>query len=172
MSGTRPSRGTATRRRAPAALLALVLALLLAALPLLAGARPAAAQRAERDDRTNALRREIAARFDTLLAAFRRDDPRAMAAVFAEDGTIRGPQEVRAHGRDAIERYWLSRPRAQAWEIEILEIGGGTDAPWTHARSIRMVPVEGRTERRITEFIVVWKRDRDGVLRIYLDLYT
>jgi ketosteroid isomerase-like protein len=152
----RPTRASFRRR--------VVAALLFAS----AAGSPAAGQGTQPQD---SIRREVTARIDQLLAAFRRDDPLGIARIFADDATMLGPQGLRVQGRAALDSYWQARPRPQSWEIETLEVGGSLDSPWQYARSIRVNSVEGRPERSVTTFILVWKRGADGRLRIYLDLF-
>lgn len=118
-----------------------------------------------------ASRREVEGRVAELLTAFRRNDPKGVARIFADDASILGPG-VRVVGRAAIDSYWVARPRPTSWEIETLEVGGSRDEPWQHARSIRINRTAAKTDTSYTTFLLVWKRGRDGTLRIYLDLYT
>ena len=116
------------------------------------------------------LRDEIVSRVDTLLAAFRRGDARAVAQLFRDDASILGPG-VRVIGRAAIDSYWVARPRPTSWDIETLEVGGSEDAPWHYARSIRVNTTPTRSDTTVTTFILVWKRGPDGTLRVFLDLF-
>jgi hypothetical protein len=75
-------------------------------------------------------------------------------------------------GRAAIDSYWVARPRPESWNIETLEVGGSRDQPWQHARSMRINRTAAGADTSYTTFILVWKRDSAGKLRIYLDLYT
>jgi ketosteroid isomerase-like protein len=116
-------------------------------------------------------RQEVEAGLAELLAAFERNDPGGMAEVFATDGILSGPQQMRVQGRDAIERYWRERPRPLSWRIETIEVSGGPDEPWQRARSIRRVG-PGPADTTVTDFFVVWKRDAQGRLRISLDFWN
>jgi ketosteroid isomerase-like protein len=118
-----------------------------------------------------ASRQEVEGRVAELLAAFRRNDPRGVAQMFADDASILGPG-VRVVARAAIDSYWVARPRPTSWDIETLEVGGSRDQPWQHARSIRVNRTAAKADTSYTTFILVWKRGPDGKLRIYLDLYT
>jgi ketosteroid isomerase-like protein len=119
----------------------------------------------------DSLRREVVARTDSLLAAFRRNEPLAVSRIFADDATILGPQGLRVEGRAALDAYWLARPRPDSWLIETMEVGGSRDEPWQYARSIRLTTANGEQQRTVTTFILVWRRDSAGVLRIHLDLF-
>lgn len=117
-------------------------------------------------------RAEVEARVAELLAAFRAGDAQGIANVFADDASILGPGGLRVVGRTAIDSYWVARPRPATWDIETLEVGGDADAPWHYARSIRVNHTAARADTAVTTFMLVWKRSRDGKLRIYLDLFT
>jgi ketosteroid isomerase-like protein len=141
----------------------------LAAAACLALAGPVGAQTPARADR---VRSEVEGRIADLLDAYRRKDALGIAMMFGADATISGPAGLRVRGREAIDRYWLTRSLAPAWTVETNEVGGSADAPWQVARSIRVSIMDGRADTTRTDFLLVWKRGADGVLRIYYDIFN
>jgi len=119
-----------------------------------------------------AVRAELDARIHDLLAAYRGNDPLAVAAVFADDATISGPNGLRVRGRAAIDSFWTHRSLSPAWTIETFQTGGGRDEPWQVARSTRVTTTAGRPDTTRTDFLLVWKRAADGKLRIYYDIFN
>jgi len=119
-----------------------------------------------------AVRAEIVARTEDLLAAYRRGDPLGVAAIFADDATMSGPNGLRVRGRAAIDSFWSNRSLAPQWTIETFETGGGPDEPWQVARSIRVTTGGARADTTRTDFLLVWKRGADRKLRIYYDIYN
>jgi len=143
------------------------------AIGVLAGACGTAAAAAQSEARgSRDIRAEVDARIDDLLAAYRSNDPLGVAAVFADDATISGPNGLRVRGRAAIDSFWSHRSLSPEWTIETFETGGGRDEPWQVARSTRVTTGAGRADTTRTDFLLVWQRGADGKLRIHYDIYN
>lgn len=87
---------------------------------------------------------------------------------YADDATIVGGGQ-RGHGRAEIDRYWASATMFADWKLEVTEVGGDGSTPWVRGTST-LVAKSGRT--MVTEFIGLLKRQPDGNLRCYVDMYV
>ncbi|MEX2153072.1 MAG: nuclear transport factor 2 family protein [Gemmatimonadaceae bacterium] len=115
-----------------------------------------------------ALRQEIDALHAGMVAAFK-TDPATLARFYADDASILGGGG-RYVGRTQVDQYWREGSSMIAeWNLEVLEVGGDTTTPWVRGRST-MLGKSGR--RMVTEYIGLLKRQPDGQLRFYVDMYV
>jgi ketosteroid isomerase-like protein len=122
-----------------------------------------------------AIRRELAAVNDAMAATFNRGDYLGAARFYADDAQIIGPGGLRVTGRAAIDRYWTSIPAGSTWRLDVLDAGGGRNSPWQLGRSTLVMPSrngDGTTNTSIVDFLAVWKRQADGTLKLYIDMYV
>lgn len=103
-----------------------------------------------------------------MTAALERGDGLAVAAVYADDARIAGPKRQEVRGREAIDAYW-SRIKNAKWKLEVFEVGGTKDDAYQVGRS-SLTSSSGSTY--VCDFVLIWKRDKAGKLRIHLDLYN
>lgn len=113
-----------------------------------------------------ALRREVEALHNEMVAAFRRD-PTTVARYYTDDASIMGGG-ARAVGREQVDRYWREGPRGE-WTLEVLQVGGDASSPWVRGRST-LASTSGR--RMVTDYVGILKRGSDGRLRFYVDMYV
>ncbi|HJQ38214.1 MAG TPA: DUF4440 domain-containing protein [Thermoanaerobaculia bacterium] len=128
-----------------------LIVLLLFAVPLLAEPPRAEIERLNRE----------------MTAALNRGDGLAVAAVYADAARIVGPKRQTVEGREAINAYW-SRIKNAKWTLEVREVGGTKDDAY-------QTGVSTLTSERgsyTCDFVLIWKRDASGKLRIHLDLYN
>jgi uncharacterized protein (TIGR02246 family) len=140
-----------------------------------AACRPAAA--AQDPTRTHpanpAVVPEIRALNDSMTATFARGDVAGVARFYADDGRLVGPRRQTVRGRAAIDRYWASIRGAKSWRLEVLEVGGTREAAYqVGVSTLVTVGADGQEHSSVTEFVVIWKRQADGSLKIALDLYV
>jgi ketosteroid isomerase-like protein len=162
MMSLRPS-----RRRT--ALIALTVALAGAACRTVA---PVARSQALED---RAIRRELAAINAAMAATFNRGDYLGAAHFYADDAQIIGPGGMRVTGRAAVDRYWTSIPAGSTWRLDVLDAGGGRNSAWQLGRSTLVMPsrdANGATNTSVVDFLGVWKRQADGTLKLYIDMYV
>jgi ketosteroid isomerase-like protein len=122
-----------------------------------------------------AIRRELAAINEAMATTFNRGDYLGAARFYSDDAQIIGPGGVRVTGRAAIDRYWTSMPAGATWRLDVLDAGGGHGAPWQLGRSTLVTPSrngDGTTNTSIVDFLGVWKRQADGTLKLYIDMYV
>jgi len=105
-----------------------------------------------------------------MTAALERGDGLAVAAAYADDARIVGPRGKTVQGREAIDAYW-SRIKNATWKLEVFDTGGTKDDAYQIGRST--LTWKGEKEGSYTcDFVLIWKRDAAGKLRIHLDLYN
>ena len=111
------------------------------------------------------------------IETFNRGDLLGTARIYADDATIYFPnwatrQAGRIRGREAIDKYWLAIKNPKQWKLEIVEVGGTKDAIWEIGKSTLTEEVDGKDATYVGDFIVIWKRQRDGSYRIHADIYN
>jgi ketosteroid isomerase-like protein len=125
------------------------------------------------EDRT--VLRELSAINAEMAATFNRGDYLGAARFYTDDAQIIGAGGVRVTGRAAIDRYWTSIPAGSTWRLDVLDAGGGRNAPWQLGRSTLVMPSRGgsgETNTSVVDFLGVWKRQPDGTLKLYIDMYV
>lgn len=141
----------------------LILATALCVVASVAGAQTPAAEDAA------ALHREIEQLNRGMEAAVNRGDLLGAARFYADDAVVRSPGGVVAAGRKAVDEYFTSIAHAKSWKLEVIDVGGTRDMAYQVGRSTL---VHGEPERTsVVRFVVVWKRQPDGTMRIVLDYY-
>lgn len=131
--------------------------------PLVLGDRSASV-----DSQEEATWREVAAANRAMEAAVNSGDPLTAAGFYADDAVIRNGERVVAQGRAAIDQYF-SEIGPATWILEVRDVGGDPDVPYQVGRStlIHGTPPDTTT----VDFVVYWRRQTDGRLRIALDYY-
>lgn len=137
----------------------------LTALGLLAITWPSTA-RAQAASATS-LRAEIEALNVSMVAALKNDPP-SVARFYTDDASILGGGS-RYAGRAQIDKYWAEATMFADWKLEVLEVGGDSASPWLRGRST-LVGRSGRS--MVTEFVGILKRQSNGELKYYVDMYV
>jgi ketosteroid isomerase-like protein len=101
-------------------------------------------------------------------AAVNRGDLKAAAAFYADDAIVRTLQGIDAQGRAAVDRYFEGIGKAQ-WKLDVIQVGGLPDSPYQVGRSTLIHGT--RPDTSIVGFVLLWKRQSNGQLRIALDYY-
>lgn len=140
-----------------------VIATLLAAGP---GQAQAPATSARPD--ASALFREVEALNRGMEAAVNRGDLAGAAAFYADNGIVRTARSIIVQGRAAIDRYFEAIGKA-TWKLDVLQVGGHKDAPYQVGRSTLIHGA--RPDTSVVSFVVYWRRQQDGQLKIELDYY-
>jgi ketosteroid isomerase-like protein len=129
---------------------------------LLVLAPPAAAQ-----THATSLRADVEMLMSSMMTALK-TDPASVARFYTDDASIMGGGQ-RYVGREQIDRYWREATMFTDWKLDVLEVGGDGPSPWVRGRST----LQGRSGRTmITEFVGLLKRQGDGNLRFYVDIYV
>ncbi len=94
-----------------------------------------------------------------------------VAAMYADDAVLLGPNGYRVSGRAAIDEYWSTFHKARRWKLDVLDVEGGEGLFVQRGRSTLMFEEEGGTRDAVVEFIVVWRKEPDGAYRVVVDAY-
>jgi ketosteroid isomerase-like protein len=161
--------------RSPTLAITLLSAALLAAVAanhstVFASGLPGADSRSATAD--SALRAEVAALNAAMVAAFHRD-PATVARFYADSAKIVGPKRQTVAGRAAIDHYWAGIRRPATWTLDVVDVGGSrAEAYQIGVSSLTSTGSDGQSRTYVCDFVVIWKRQADGTLRIALDLYN
>ena len=117
------------------------------------------------------LRQEIDSLNRAMEQAFAKGDMMAVARFYADDAKLMGPRGDDVSGRAAIDRYWSGIKGAKSWKLEVLEVGGDRATAYQVGRSTLVTSDTGSDRTSVSRFVVIWKRQPDGRLRIALDFY-
>lgn len=121
--------------------------------------------------RDRALRAEIVAVSDSMVAAFNRGDLLAVARFYTDDARVDGERGALVMGREAIDKYWTGIRNAKSWKLEVIAVGGHRDHPWQTGRSTLVQSGPQGDRVSVVEYLAVWRRDRNGGLRLAVDYY-
>jgi uncharacterized protein (TIGR02246 family) len=119
-----------------------------------------------------ALWREIRAVNDSMEAAFNRGDMKAVSLFYADDATMTGGGST-TKGRAAFDAYWArAGANGGTWKLSVTSVGGGRDLAYQTGRSVLTTrDGTGQNRESIVDFVVIWRRDAKGGLRMLMDLY-
>jgi len=120
---------------------------------------------------SSALRQEIDSLNRAMEQAFAKGDMMAVARFYADDAKLMGPRGSDVSGRAAIDRYWTGIKGAKSWKLEVLDVGGDRTTAYQVGRSTLVTTREAADQTSVSRFVVFWKRQPDGRLRIALDFY-
>jgi len=109
--------------------------------------------------------------------AFMKGDMLGVARIYADDATIYFPDYNAKRGRsikgrEAIDRYWLGLGKPIAWKLEIAQVGGTDDMIWEIGRSTLTEERNGTESTYTGDFVVIWKRQKNGAYQIHADFYN
>ena len=115
-----------------------------------------------------AIRREIESLNRGMEDAMKRGDTKAAAAYYADDAQVRSARGSIVQGRAAIDQYFASIGNAD-WKLEVFDVGGDPNSPYQIGRSTLTRP--GSSMSSVVSFVLYWKRQPNGQLKILLDYY-
>jgi CubicO group peptidase (beta-lactamase class C family)/ketosteroid isomerase-like protein len=117
------------------------------------------------------LRAEIQAVNDSMVAAFNSGDMLAVARFYTDDARIDGERGELVQGRAAVDKYWTGIRNAKSWKLDVIDVGGHSDNPYQIGRSTLVTTGPNGDRTSVVEFLVVWRREPAGGLRIAVDYY-
>ena len=120
---------------------------------------------------SSALRQEIDSLNRAMEQAFAKGDMMAVSRFYADDAKLMGPRGSDVSGRAAVDRYWSGIKGAKSWKLEVLEVGGDRNTAYQVGRSTLVTTGAAGDQTSVSRFVVIWKRQSDGRLRIALDFY-
>jgi len=103
--------------------------------------------------------------------ALKRGDKLGVARFYADNALLTDLNTFGRQGRAAIDAHWISLPPCKDWRLEVLEIGGDSETPYQRLKSTLVLEMGGKEIHDVGYCFVVWKRQPDGVYRIYVDVY-
>ena len=103
---------------------------------------------------------------------FNANDMAATAAFYTDDAEISGSNYV-VTGRKNLDNYWLSlKDRGRGWKLTVIEIGGTDDYIYQLGNSDLTYMVNGKESKSVTNFVLIWKKQKDGSYKIFRDYLT
>jgi ketosteroid isomerase-like protein len=103
---------------------------------------------------------------------FNANDMAATATFYSDDAEIVGSNYV-VNGRKNLDNYWLSlKDRGRGWKLTVIEIGGTGDYIYQLGNSDLTYLVNGKETKSVTNFILIWKKQRDNRYKIFRDYLT
>jgi transcriptional regulator GlxA family with amidase domain len=103
---------------------------------------------------------------------FKKGDMLAVARGYTDDATIYFPRGKKVHGREAIDRLWKSIQGPKDWKLETYEVGGTSEAIYEVGKSSLIYQVDGKEVSYVCDYVVIWKRQKDGTYRTHTDIYN
>ncbi len=107
-----------------------------------------------------------------VIADFKKGDMLAVARSYADDATIYFGRGEKVHGRAAIDRYWQAVTGAKDWKLEALEVGGTPEAIYEIGKSTLTTQAGGKDSTYVCDYVVIWKRQKDGTYRTHTDIFN
>jgi ketosteroid isomerase-like protein len=118
------------------------------------------------------LRQIVEERNRRVIEDFKKGDMHAVARSYADDATIYFAQGQHVHGRQAIDRYWQAVKGAKDWKLEALEVGGTSEAIYEIGKSTLTTKTNGEDNTYVCDYVVIWKRQKDGTYRTHTDIFN
>ncbi len=103
---------------------------------------------------------------------FNANDMTATAAFYSDDAEISGSNYV-VTGRKNLDNYWLSlKDKGRGWKLTVIEIGGTDDYIYQLGNSDLTYLVNGKETKSVTNFVLIWKKQKDNSYKIFKDYLT
>ena len=103
---------------------------------------------------------------------FNANDMAATAAFYTDDAEISGSNYV-VTGRKNLDNYWLSlKDKGRGWKLTVIEIGGTDDYIYQLGNSDLTYIVNGKETKSVTNFVLIWKKQKDNSYKIFRDYLT
>jgi uncharacterized protein (TIGR02246 family) len=116
-----------------------------------------------------AARREVARVITRYLDAYRRNDPAALADLYAPDGILMPPGRPLIRGRDSIREFWEQGMEA-GFQMENLEIGGSASTGYAVGRYF--IPPDDENDAESGKYIITVKRQPGGAWLVAADIWN
>lgn len=117
------------------------------------------------------LKAELVAMNDSLVSAFNRGNAAAVARFYADDARMDGERGTVVQGREAIDRFWADLKNPKSWKLEVIAVGGRPDQPYEIGRSTIVTSGPNGDRVSVVEYLLIFRRDARGRLRIIVDYY-
>jgi uncharacterized protein (TIGR02246 family) len=115
--------------------------------------------------------REIEAQNRALEALFRAGNLLGIADVYGDDAVLLDEQGQRTTGREEIDAYWAAIESPVEWRLEIRSIRGSEALAYEVGTATLVTREDAGQESVVSDFLWLWRRERDGSWRIALDAH-
>jgi uncharacterized protein (TIGR02246 family) len=136
---------------------------------LLLGAVATAACRPAAGAPEDPSKRMIAKVMESYAAAYRDNDPDALAALYADGAVLLPPGHEMVKGRDSVRAFW-SRGMEAGFEMATVSIEVSGDAGYVVGRYY--VPPDDQDDAETGKYIIALRRERGGIWRITADIWN
>lgn len=103
---------------------------------------------------------------------FNANDMAATAVFYSDDAEIISSNYV-VTGRKNLDNYWLSlKDKGRGWKLTVTEIGGAGDYIYQLGNSDLTYLVNGKETKSVTNFVLIWKKQKDNSYKIFRDYLT
>jgi len=126
----------------------------------------------ERTPSSASLRRIVEECNRKVIEDFKKGDMAAVARSYADNATIYFAPGKKVHGREAIDQFWKGLKGAKDWKLETIEVEGTADAIYEIGKSTLTTQLNGADSTYVCDYVVIWKRQKDGSYRTYTDIYN
>jgi uncharacterized protein (TIGR02246 family) len=92
-----------------------------------------------------------------------------VADIYADDAVLVDARGQRVRGRDALDAHWSLIEEPLAWRLEIRALRGSEALAYELGRSHLSTRREGAVHTSVSDFLLVWRHDPDGLWRIEYD---
>ena len=103
---------------------------------------------------------------------FNANDMAATAAFYSDDAEIVASNYL-VTGRQNLDNYWLSlKDKGRGWKLTVIEIGGTGEFVYQLGNSDLTYLVNGKETKAVTNFVLIWKKQKDNSYKIFRDYLT
>ena len=120
-------------------------------------------------------RAEIQSIIDQFAKAANAKDAQGIASIYADDATLLPPGQPPVKGRDAIRDFWQGflDSGADAPALKIVSIDASGDLAYEIGEWTAIMPKpDGSTAPTTGKYLVVYKRQPDGALKMVADMFS
>ena len=120
----------------------------------------------------NKIKAEIERLNKEMERVFNANDMAATAAFYSDDAEISGANYA-VTGRANLDKYWLNlKDKGRGWKLTVIEIGGTDDYIYQLGNSDLTYMVNGKETKSVTNFVLIWKKQKEGGYKIFRDYLT
>ncbi len=116
----------------------------------------------------------VAQQLKAMETAFARNDLMGVAALYADDAQMMDNRGLFVQGRKDLNEYWLGLKNVgRGWTLSAAETGGQGELVYQVGTSdLRFLNRQGKEQRSVTHFVLLWKKQPDGSYKIYRDFLS
>jgi uncharacterized protein (TIGR02246 family) len=122
---------------------------------------------------------DFRAAIESVIAVFEKaaniKDAATIANLYADDATLLPPGSLPINGRNNIQQFWQGFFDAGASDakVQVQEVNAVGDTAYEiGAFEANLPSPQGGTARQQGKYVVVWKRQSDGGVKILVDIFN